>query len=166
MAYTDYSKVQVLVQHAGKTFSVAQQTRCSSLLGDISDYDIDGYLGSRYVVPFAAPYPSLIVKACILLGAAAFLRGEMVDQPTNEAVERRADNYHAEGMTLLEGLLKNPALLSGSTAVIRVDEETVIAPRMRVSTSPASITFEDSSQWRHPIASPEFATRPTPKEYP
>ena len=166
MAYADYSKVQLLVQHAGKLFSAAQQTRCSSLLDDISNYEIDGYLGSRYVVPFASPYPGLVVKACILLTAAAFLRGEMVDQPTNEAVERRADNYHTEGMTLLEGLLNKPSLLAGSTAVIRVDEETVIAPTMRVSTSPPSITFEDSSSWRQPVASPAFTTRPVPKEYP
>ena len=161
-SYTTYSAVQTRIR--SKDFVAAQQTRCTSLITQVSE-DIDGYLGSRYVVPFTSPYPNLVVLACILLTAGDFITGEMIDQPQVEAVERRAESFLARGQALLERLLNNPGILAGSSAVVRDDGEG-IAPQMRVSSYPPSIDLQDSSRWRKPVPSISKQVAGLPEEYP
>lgn len=161
MAYASYTDIQSRLQ---KTFSSNQQTYCSTLLTDMSNY-VDGMLGSIWVVPFSSPYPNLVVEITKQLSAGWFLLGSMVDQPQVEAVENRALGYIEWAEEKIQELLKNTRLLSGTTAVLRADSETAIGPQMRVSTSPPSITFQDSSHWRKPIPSAAFLTRQVPKEY-
>lgn len=161
-SYTTYSAVQTRMR--SKAFSATQQARCTDLIAQVSS-DIDGYLGSRYVVPFTSPYPSLVVLACILLTAGDFITGEMIDQPQTEAVERRADNFLLRGQALLERLLNNPGLLAGSSAVVR-DDDDGIAPQMRTSSYPPSIDLQDSSTWRKPVPSISKTLAGLPEEYP
>jgi hypothetical protein len=165
MAYASYSDVQARAYSSGKTFSSNQQTRCGTVLTQVSNY-IDGNLGSLWEVPISAPYPQLVVDAAILLGAGWFLMGEFADQPQLEAVRVNALGYIEAGEALVARILNRPSLLSGTSAVLRADVQTAIGPQMRVSTHPPSITFQDSSKWLKPAASAAFMTRQAPKEYP
>ncbi len=161
MAYAAYTDVEVRVK---TTMTATQQTRCNSLLTQVSDF-IDGYLGSRYDVPFAATYPRLVVEACILLTSGEYLLGEMVQQPQVEVVELRARNYLERGERLLLRLLSELVLLAGSTAVVR-DGDEAVGPAVRVSVSSPSITLQDSSSWKAPTASSALSIRPGPQENP
>ncbi len=162
MPYATYSDIESTI---GWSFSVGQQTRCNALLTRMSSL-IDGDLGGRWVTPFSSPYPGRVVECCALLTAHRMVVAEMIDQPQVTAVEERAKDFGAQGIEMLDAMRNDPSLLAGSSAVLRQDEETTIAPAMRVSTSPPSITFQDSSTWRRPAPSSGLAGQSYPKEYP
>lgn len=163
MAYAAYTDVEARV--GTRSFTASQQTRCGTILTQESNY-INGYLGHLYSTPFASPYPNMVAEACILLAAGDWLLSEMVDQPQVEAVERRAESFRLRGQEILDKLLANPGLLAGTGVTTLSSEEERIAPQMRVSSSPASITLQDSSTWRRPTPSPGFISRGEPEEYP
>lgn len=163
MAYSDYSAIESL---RGITpFTAKQQTQATAMLTHVSS-EIDGWLGSIFVVPFSATYPNLVVTACELMSLGWFIMGTMVDQPQVEAIERRANAYLVRGQAIIEAILANPALLEGTTAQLRTDADTTHGPKMRVTSSPPSITLQDSSTWRRPTPSSAMATQLPPKEYP
>ena len=163
MAYSDYSAIQDL--RSTETFSAKQQASCGAILTHVSS-EIDGWLGSIFAVPFAAPYPDLVVSACETVALGWFIVATMVDSPQVEAIERRANFYLARGQAIVDLIRADPSLLAGSGAVLRTDSDTVPGPKMHVTSSPPSVTLQDSSTWKRPTPSTALLTRTLPEEYP